>query len=148
MEETEGLQCLGHSNWAICILLSHFCSDKFSTFALSYWGAHSFYPRGPIIRKETSPNSRNGWNRGDSVPGTFSPEMHDETCKYVVQPGPFVACNKCKFLNHLDQNLICRILLQGLAKRWAPGLVDFVPAGAYHLCLLCLYYSLNLGSTF
>ena len=43
--------------WAI------FCSDNFPTFSLSYWGAHSYYPRGPIMREERSPNSRIEWDR-------------------------------------------------------------------------------------
>ena len=45
MDETEGFQCLGPSNWTICSPLSQFCPEKFSTFSLSYWGAHSYYPR-------------------------------------------------------------------------------------------------------
>ena len=71
MDETEGFECLGHSNWTICSPLSHFCSEIFPTFSLSYWGAHSYYPRGLIMRKGNSPNSRNGWDRGVSVPGAF-----------------------------------------------------------------------------
>ena len=46
MDKTEGFQCLGHSNWIICSPLSQSCSPIFSTFSLSYWGAHSYYPRG------------------------------------------------------------------------------------------------------
>ena len=34
------------------------------------------------------------------------------------------------------------------AKRWAPGLVAFVPAVAYHFCRPCLQHSRNLESTF
>ena len=49
LNETEGFQCLGQSNWTICIPLSHFCAHIFATFALSYWGAISYYPIGPII---------------------------------------------------------------------------------------------------
>ena len=71
MNETDGFQCLGHSNWTICSPLSPFCSEIFPTFSLSYWGAHSYYPRGPIMRKGNSPNSRYGWNSGVSVPGAF-----------------------------------------------------------------------------
>ena len=51
LDETEGFLCLGHSNWTICSLLSHFSFEKFSTFALSYWEANSYYPRGPIMGK-------------------------------------------------------------------------------------------------
>ena len=51
MNETEGFQCLGHLNWPICSPLSPFCSEIFPTFSLSYWGAHSYYPRGLINGK-------------------------------------------------------------------------------------------------
>ena len=49
MDETERFECLGQSNWIICSPLSQSCSQKFSTFSLSYWGAHSYYPRGLIM---------------------------------------------------------------------------------------------------
>ena len=49
LDETEGFECLGHSNWTICSPLSPFCSEIFPTFSLSYWGAHSYYPRGLIM---------------------------------------------------------------------------------------------------
>ena len=52
LDETEGVQCLGHSNWTICSPLSHFCLDEFPTFSLSYWGAHSYYPRGAEQREK------------------------------------------------------------------------------------------------
>ena len=70
MDETEGFGCLRHSNWTICSLLSHF-SPNFSTFSLIYWEANSYYPRGQIMRKGNSSNSRNGLDRGVSVPGAF-----------------------------------------------------------------------------
>ena len=31
MDDTEGFQCLVHSNWTICNPLSQFCSDIFPT---------------------------------------------------------------------------------------------------------------------
>ena len=71
MDKTEGFGCLGHLNWTICSLLSHFCSHNFPTFSLSYWEANSYYPRGLIMRKRKSPNFRNGLDRGVSVPGAF-----------------------------------------------------------------------------
>ena len=49
VNERRGFQCLGHSNWTICSLLSPFCPDNFPPFSLSYWGANSYYPRGPIM---------------------------------------------------------------------------------------------------
>ena len=69
MDETEGFQRMGQSNWTISSLLSLFCRGKFTTFPLSYWGAHSYYPRRPIIRKGNSPISKIGWDWGVSVPG-------------------------------------------------------------------------------
>ena len=71
MDETKGFQCLGHSNWTICSPLSPFCSEIFPTFSLSYWGAHSYYPRGPIMRKGNSSNFQYGPDRWVSVPGAF-----------------------------------------------------------------------------
>ena len=71
MDQTEGFQCLGHSSWIICTLLSQSCFPKFSLFSLSYWGAHSYYPRGPIMRKGNSHNFQYGSDRGVSVPGAF-----------------------------------------------------------------------------
>ena len=71
MDETEGSGCPGHSNWANCRLLSHFCSPNFPIFSLSCWEANSYYPRGLILRKGNSPNFRNGWDRGVWVPGAF-----------------------------------------------------------------------------
>ena len=51
LDETEGFQCLEHSNWTICSPLSPFCYEIFPTFSLSYWGAQSYYPKGLITRK-------------------------------------------------------------------------------------------------
>ena len=45
LSKTEGFECLGHSIWTICSLLSQFCSPNFPTFSLSYWRANSYYPR-------------------------------------------------------------------------------------------------------
>ena len=71
MDETEGFQCLGQSNWTICSPLSHFCFQIFPSFSLSYWEANSYYPRGPILGKGQFLNSKTGWDRGFSVPGAF-----------------------------------------------------------------------------
>ena len=71
-ESTSGLfQCLGHSNWTICTLLSQFYFPNFTTFLLLYLEANSYYPRGLILRKGNSPNFRNGWDSGVWVPGAF-----------------------------------------------------------------------------
>ena len=71
MGETEGFQCLGHSNWTICSLLSPFCSENFPIFPLSYWGANSYYPRGLIMGKGSSHNPKTEWDSGVSVLGAF-----------------------------------------------------------------------------
>ena len=71
MDQTDGFQCIWHSNWIICSPLSQSCSQKFSTFSLSYWGAHSYYPRGPIMRKGNSSNFQYGPDRWVSVHGAF-----------------------------------------------------------------------------
>ena len=71
MDETEGFQCLGHSNWITCSPLSPICSEIFPTFSLSYLGAHSYYPRGLIWRKGNPFNFKYGWDRGVSVPGAL-----------------------------------------------------------------------------
>ena len=60
LNETEGFQCLGHSNWTICSPLSHFCFQIFTTFSLSYWEANSYYPRGLIMGKGNSSNFKIG----------------------------------------------------------------------------------------
>ena len=60
--ETGGFGCLGHSNWTICSPLSLFCFSNFPTFSLSYWGANSYYPWGPIMGRGNSPNSKKEWD--------------------------------------------------------------------------------------
>ena len=62
---------MGHSNWTICIPLSHFCFHKISTFSPSYWEANSYYPRGPIMGKGDSSNFKIEWDKGFSVPVAF-----------------------------------------------------------------------------
>ena len=71
LNDTEEIRCLGHSNWTICSPLSPFCPKRFSAFSLSYWEANSYYPRGPILGKGKSPNSKIVWYRGFQVPGAF-----------------------------------------------------------------------------
>ena len=64
LNETVGFQCLGHSNWTIWSHWSPFCSGNFHNFSPSYWGAHSYYPGGPFIRKGNSPSYKIEWDRG------------------------------------------------------------------------------------
>ena len=71
LDETEGFQCLGHSNWTICSPLSHFCFQIFPTFTLSYWETNSYYPRMPRLGKGQFLNSKTGWDRGFPVPRAF-----------------------------------------------------------------------------
>ena len=63
LNEIEGFQYLGHSNWTNCSPLSHFCSENFQYFSLSYLEANSYYPRGLIMGKGNSPNFKIGWDR-------------------------------------------------------------------------------------
>ena len=50
LDETEGFQCLGHSNWTICSLLSPFCSENFKLFQFNT-GEPILITPGPNIRK-------------------------------------------------------------------------------------------------
>ena len=70
--ETAGFECLGHSNQTICSPLSPFCSGNFQFVSPLYWEANSYYPRGPIVRKGSFPNSKSEWDRGFSLPGAFN----------------------------------------------------------------------------
>ena len=45
LSEKEKFQCLGHSNWTICSLLSQFCSLNFPIFSSFILRANSYYPR-------------------------------------------------------------------------------------------------------
>ena len=44
LSETQGFECLGHSNWTIFRLLSQFCFLKFPTSRSLYWGAQFLLP--------------------------------------------------------------------------------------------------------
>ena len=86
MYETEGFQCLVQSDWTICSPLSQFCSDNFWFVSPLYKEANSYYPRGLILRKGNSPNFRNGWDRGISVPGSLKP-IKPIICPILITPG-------------------------------------------------------------
>ena len=45
MDETEGFQCLGYSNWTICSPSSPFCSEIFPTFDFHTPEANFFIPQ-------------------------------------------------------------------------------------------------------
>ena len=71
MDETEGFQCLGHSNWTICSLLSQFCFPNFPNFSLLSWETNSYYPRERKAENRKREFTRNGWETGVWVPGAF-----------------------------------------------------------------------------
>ena len=71
LNETEGVECLGHSNWTICSPLSPFCSGNFQFVSSLYWEANSYYPRGLIVRKGSFSNSKTEWDRGVWMSGAI-----------------------------------------------------------------------------
>ena len=71
LNESGNFECLGDSNWTICIILSPSSSKNFQTFLPSYWEANSYYPRGLIMEKRDSSNFKIEWDKGFSVPGAF-----------------------------------------------------------------------------
>ena len=85
LDETEGFQCLGPSNWSICILLSHFCSDNFPTFSPSYWGGQFLLPQRANMQKREFPQLQN-WMRQWVLSA------------WGIHPGPFAALCTFHFL--------------------------------------------------
>ena len=67
----EGFQCLGHSNWTICSLLSQFCSLNFPNLSLSYCRSNSYYPRERMAENLKMEFSKPEWDTGDSATGAF-----------------------------------------------------------------------------
>ena len=45
MDKTEGIPCLGHSNWTMCSPLSHFCSKIFTNFSFRQGSPFPIFPR-------------------------------------------------------------------------------------------------------
>ena len=81
IDETEGFQWPGHSNWTIYSPLSQFCCEHFPTFSLSYWGAYSYCPR---------PQRANNGKRE-----FFQPQIRmrqRDSSAWNFQTGPFAAC--------------------------------------------------------
>ena len=64
-------QCMGHSNWTICSLLSQFCFCKFSNFCTFILEANSYYPREGQAENGKMEFSQPGYESGISVPGAF-----------------------------------------------------------------------------
>ena len=85
LELAPGIQCLGHSNWTNCSPLSPFCPELFPTFPPSYWGAHSYYPRGLIMGKGKISQLPIWMRQRD-----FS--------AWGIQTGPYAACFKAYFV--------------------------------------------------
>ena len=71
LSETQGFECLGHSNCTICSLLSQFCSLIFPPSTSLYWGAHSYYPRERKADNWKMEFCQPEWERGVWVPGAF-----------------------------------------------------------------------------
>ena len=64
-DKTESFQCLRHSNWTICNLLSQFCSGIFPCVSPLYWGAHFILPQRAYFRGwENSPTAKFGKTEG------------------------------------------------------------------------------------
>ena len=64
VDEKERFESLGPSNGTICNPLKPICSENIPTFPPSYCEANSNYPRGPIVGKGKSHNSK-GANLGN-----------------------------------------------------------------------------------
>ena len=72
---TEGIKCLGHSNWTTCSLLSQFCSEIFPTFYFHAPEPISFIPQENEKREFSQ-------HRGDLVPGAFQLD-HEKVYFYL-----------------------------------------------------------------
>ena len=72
MELTQGFQCLGHSKWTICSLLSKFCPENFPTLNF-YTGECQFLitPEAENEKKGIHPNKDETQGSHFSVPGTY-----------------------------------------------------------------------------
>ena len=91
-DDTEGFECLGHSNWVICSRLSPFCSEMFQTFSPSYWGGQFLLPQRANMEKREFPQLQN-WMRQWVLSA------------WGIHPGPFWASLAkiwAKIFDHLD----------------------------------------------
>ena len=77
----------------------HFNSDerailfsKFYNFFTFILEANSYYPRGLILREGNSPNSKNGWDSGVSVPGAFKLNHLQPVNPILLQILPHFSC--------------------------------------------------------
>ena len=81
MDERQGSQCLGHSNWTIWSLLSQFCSPIFPICDF-YTGECQFLIT-PEVENEKKGFIKNGTNPGISVPGAFKMD-HLQPVKQIL----------------------------------------------------------------
>ena len=86
VNETQGFQYLGHSNWTICSLFSRFCSLIFPPSCLSYWEVQ-FLITQEIGRKEAA-----GAEIGEK--GFTQKWMrHRGFSTWGIKKGPFACCS-------------------------------------------------------
>ena len=71
LSQAEDFECLRHSNWTICTLLSQFYFPNFTTFSLSCWEANSYYPRERKAENGKMEFSQPEQDKGVSVPMAF-----------------------------------------------------------------------------
>ena len=80
MDKTEGFQCLGHSNWTLCSLLSQFCSPNFPPFSLSYWRPILITPDSGRLKMGKMEISQPEWHTRVLVPGAFKLDHLSQFC--------------------------------------------------------------------
>ena len=85
LDEIKGCQCLGHSNWTICSLLSQFYFPNFTTFSLLYWEANSYYPREKKAENGKIEFSQPECDKRFWVPGAFKLD-HLQPVKPILFP--------------------------------------------------------------
>ena len=79
LSEAQGFECLWHSNWTICSLLSQFCSLNFPTSTSLYWEAQFLLPQ-----------REGGWKWENGNLPTWV--RHRGLSVWGIQTGPFAAC--------------------------------------------------------
>ena len=93
MERTDGFQCLGHSNWTICTLLSQFCSPNFTTLHF-YTGGHFLLPQRANNEKGKFSQLSIWMRLRGSVPGAFKLDRMQPVelilCQNFFELSPFV----------------------------------------------------------
>ena len=85
VDETQGFQYLGHSNWTIWSLLNWLCSKKFPTFCPSYWEVQL------LITPETGRKEAAGTENGEKGI-TQKLRRHRGFCTWGIQNGLLATC--------------------------------------------------------